>query len=229
MKTSNKLLIGSGICILLGIITHTFILRGAYLDALKNPVSDEVNIGLKTVKYLNLEYNNDVTFKKGNKFEIIVSRDYKDSLTTVYKNDSLNLDITKLGEVTILLPNFPQINFIEKRAVMQKGGVQVYGEPKDYKGIYVDSTFQSGNFVATFQKNTILNFYKSRFDKIDVKGHENVLLKIEKSDIKQLNLDLVKFSSLAINYSTIQAKNVVLGDSCNVSIVGKEARTMFLK
>jgi hypothetical protein len=229
MKTSNKLLIGSGICLILGIITHTFILRGAYLDALKNPVSDEVNIGLKTVKYLNLQYGDDVTFKKGNKFEVIVNRNYKDSLITIYKNDSLNLDITKLGEVTIFLPDFPQMNFIEKRAVMQKEGVKVYGEPEDYKGIYVDSTFQSGNFMATFQKNTILNFYKCRFDKIDVKGQENVLLKIEKSDIKQLNLNLVKFSSLAINYSTIQAKNVVLGDSCNVSILGKEAKTMFLK
>ncbi len=229
MKTSNKIIIGTGICILLGIITHTFILRGAYLDALKNPISDEVNIGLKTVKYLNLQYGDDVTFKKGNKFEIIVSRNYQDSLITVYKNDSLNLDITKLREVTIFLPDFPQMNFVEKRGITPKKGIRVYGESENYTSIYVDSTFQSGNFVATFQKNTILNFYKCRFDKIDVKGQENVSLKIEKSDIKQLNLDLVKFSSLAINYSTIQSKNVVLGDSCKVSILGKEARTMFLK
>ncbi len=229
MKTSNKLLIGSGICLILGIITHTFILRGAYLEALKNPVSNEVTIGLKTVKYLNLEYTKNVTFKHGNKFEILVDRLYKDSLTTVYKSDSLNLDITKLGEVIIFLPIFPEMNFIQKKSTSIKRELVVYGEREDYASIDVDSTFQSGNFMATFQKNTILNFYKCQFNKVDIKGKENLVLKIDKSDVEQLNLDLIKFSSLAINYSTVQAKNIVLGDSCSVSVLGKEARSMFLK
>ena len=229
MKTSNKLLIGTGICILLGIISHTFIMRGAYLDALANPIANEVRIDLKAMKYLNLKYSKNVTFKRGDKFEILMNRFYKDSITIAYQKDSLNLDITKLGEVTILLPNFPEINFIQKIAKPLKKEIEVYGEPEEYMGIYVDSTFQSGNFVATFQKNAVLNFHKCRFDKIDVKGRESLVIKIEKSKVEQLNLDLIKFSSLAINYSTIQSKNIVLGDSCNVSILGKDARTTFLK
>lgn len=229
MKTSNKLLISSGICLILGIITHTFMMRGAYQEALKNPLASEVKIGLKTVKFLTLEYNGDITFKKGNKFEIIVERDFKDSIKTVYKNESLNLDISKLGKVTIFLPDFPEMNFIEKRIIREKREIEVYGEPENYRNIMVDSTFQSGNFVATFFGNTNLFFTKCQLDKIDVKGKENVSLTLEASIIKQFNVDLVKSSTLSVNYSTIQSKNIVLGDYCSVNVVGKKARAMFLK
>ena len=229
MKTSNKLLLGTGICIVLGIITHTFIMRGTYQNALKNPLSNKVNIGLKAVKYMNIEYRKDITFKHGDKFEIVVDRMYKDSLKINYKNNSLNLDISKVNEVTIILPTLPEMNFVEIKAPLEKKEVEVYGDNEDYRTIDVDSTFRKGNFVATFQKNANLYFRKCSFDKIDVKGKENLLVQIEKCEVAQLNLNLIKFSSLVINNSNIQAKNVVLGDSCNISISGKAAKATFLK
>jgi hypothetical protein len=226
MKTSNKIITTAAICLFLGIITYTFMMRGAYQEALKNPVSSEVKIGLKTVKYLNLTYDGDIIFKKGDKFEIIVNRDYKDSLITDYQNDSLNLDISKLGEVTIYLPNFPEMNFVEK---LEIGKVRAKLPRENYKNIYIDNTFQSGNFVATFQHDVTLNFESCRFDKIDTKSSQNLVFRLTKSDIQQLNLNLGKSSLLDINYSSIEAKNLVLGDSCEVKIRGKEARGIFLK
>ena len=114
MKTSNKLLISSGICILLGIISHTFIMRGAYLDALANPMSDEVNIGFKAVKYLNLTCNDFVNFRKGAKYEIRINRMFKDSLEIQYQGDTLNLD-TKQLRVTIIVPELPVLVINQKQ------------------------------------------------------------------------------------------------------------------
>ncbi|MES2520558.1 MAG: hypothetical protein V4585_20760 [Bacteroidota bacterium] len=226
MKTSNKLLITLGIGIVLGIFSYAFIMRGAYQKALENPLSADVKVGLKSIKYLNLIYNRDITFKYGNKFEIQVGRTEADSLIMNYKNDTLNLDVTKIGDITIFLPDFPITKFIDKGEVAEENKTINYD---DYRTVYVDSSFKSGNFVATFQQNGILNFTKCQLDKIDVKGKENLVLNIEKSSVKQLNLDLMKFSSLAINHSVIQSKNIVLGDSCNVSFSGKDTRSIFLK
>lgn len=226
MKTSNKLLIALGIGLILSIVSYAFILRGAYQKALKNPISAEIKVPLKTVQYLNLTYNRDITFKYGSKFEIVIDRNLADSLILNYKNDTLNLDVTKTGGVTIFTPNLPITQFFD---VSEQDDKNKGADYDDYRTVYVDSSFTSGNFVATFQKNGILNLKKCQFDKIDVKGKENLLVNIDKSQVKQLNLDLVKFSSLTINHSQIQSKNVVLGDSCNLSLLGKETRTTFLK
>ena len=40
MKTSNKLVIVSGICIILGIFSYAFVMRGAYQKALANPLAN---------------------------------------------------------------------------------------------------------------------------------------------------------------------------------------------
>lgn len=226
MKTSNKLLIALGIGLMLSVVSYAYILRGAYQKALKNPISAEIKVPLKTVQYLNLTYNRDVTFKYGSKFEIVIDRNLADSLILNYKNNTLNLDVTKIGDVTIFSPNLPITQFIDKSEQDDKNKETDYD---NYRTVYVDSSFTSGSFVATFQKNGNLNFTKCQLDKIDVKGKENLAVNIERSSVKQLNLDLVKFSSLAINHSQIQSKNVVLGDSCNLSLSGKETRTTFLK
>ena len=230
MKTSNKLLIALGIGLMLSVVSYAYILRGAYQKALKNPISAEIKVPLKTVQYLNLTYNRDVTFKYGSKFEIVIDRNLADSLILNYKNNTLNLDVTKIGDVTIFSPNLPITQFLDVSEQDDKNKeVMTYGDVETYRTISIDSSFTSGSFVATFQKNGNLNFTKCQLDKIDVKGKENLAVNIERSSVKQLNLDLVKFSSLAINHSQIQSKNVVLGDSCNLSLSGKETRTTFLK
>lgn len=226
MKTSNKLLIALGIGLILSVVSYAYILRGAYQKALRNPISAEIKVPLKSVQYLNLTYNRDVTFKYGSKFEIVIDRSLADSLMMNYKNNTLNLDVTKIGDVTIFSPNLPIIQFIDKS---EQGDKNKDADYDNYRTINVDSSFTSGSFVATFQKNGILNLTKCQLDKIDVKGKENLAVNIERSSVKQLNLDLVKFSSLAINHSLIQSKNIVLGDNCNLSLSGKETRTIFLK
>ena len=226
MKTSNKLLIALGIGLILSIVSYAFILRGAYQKALKNPISAEIKVPLKSVQYLNLTYDRDITFKYGSKFEIVIDRSLADSLILNYKNDTLNLNVTKIGGVTIFTPNLPITRFID---VSEQDDKNKEADYDDYRTIFVDSSFVSGNFVATFQKNGNLRFYKCQLDKIDVNGKENLLVNIDKGQVKQLNLNLIKFSSLNINHSQIQSKNVVLGDSCNLSLLGKETRTTFLK
>ena len=69
MKTSNKLLVGTVICIILGIFSYAFVMRGAYQKALANPLANELRIDLKAMKYLNLSYGSYVTFKRGDKYE----------------------------------------------------------------------------------------------------------------------------------------------------------------
>ena len=100
---------------------------------------------------------------------------------------------------------------------------------KDEDGtfIYVDSTFQSGDFVVTSLKNSFIGFKKCRFDKVDIQSKEKAEISMEGSEIKLLNLRLPKHSTLNLNYSTILAKNMVLGDSCNVNIIGNQLN--FLK
>jgi hypothetical protein len=226
MKTSNKLLIALGIGLMLSVVSYAYVLRGAYQNALKHPIEAEIRVPLKSVQYLNLTYDRDITFKYGSKFEIEIDRSLADSLILNYKNNTLNLDITKIGSVTIYSPNLPIMEFIDKS---EREENKEEADFDNYRTINIDSSFVSGNFVATFPKNGILNFTKCQLDKIDVKGDGNLLVNIEKSSIKQLNLNLVKFSSLAINHSQIQSKNVVLGDSCNLSLSGKETKTTFLK
>ncbi|PWK16815.1 hypothetical protein LV89_04697 [Arcicella aurantiaca] len=228
MKTSNKLLIALGIGLILSVVSYAFVLRGAYQNAVKHPIAAEIRVPLKSVQYLNLTYNREVTFKYGSKFEIEIDRSLADSLILNYKNDTLNLDVRKIGFVTIISPNLPITKFIDNSDLDNNREVMTYGD-NNGKTINIDSSFVSGSFVATFPKNGILRFYKCQLDKIDVKGKENLLVDIEKSNVKQLNLGLTKFSSLTINHSQIQSKNVVLGDSCNLSLLGKDTRTIFLK
>lgn len=218
MKTSNKLLIGSGICLILGIITHTFILRGAYLDALKNPLANELRIDLKTVKYLNLEYNREVTFRRGNKFEIILNRNYKDSLNIKYSGDSLNLDISEIENAIIMVVEMPKLTF-------------TYAKSKndEYK-INIDSTFQSGSFDATFlKKRGEIYFQKCKFENLDLKSEKSAAVTLDDVSIKNLNLDLKAYSVVNIFYANIQSKNVILGDSSTFNLVGKQTQTIFLK
>lgn len=216
MKTSNKLLIGTGICVILAIISHTFIMRGAYLDAIKNPVSDEVNIGLKKVKYLNLTCNDFVNFRKGAKYEIHINKMFKDSLNIQYQGDTLNLD-TKQLRVTIIVPELPVLIINQKKSRHEDAQVRI------------DSTFQSGNITVTFVKRGVMNLYNCKFDKVSIKGMNSADILMEKVSIKQCNIDLKNNSTLNILYSNIQSKNIVLGDSSTFNLVGKQTQSMFLK
>ena len=98
---------------------------------------------------------------------------------------------------------------------------------RDDTPIYIDGTFQSGDFVATSLINTNVEFIKCRFDKVDIQSKEKVEISLVGSDIKLLNLMLPKNSTLNLNYSNILSKNIVLGDSCSVTITGN--KSTFLK
>lgn len=213
MKTSNKLLVGIGICIILGIFSYAFAMRGAYQKALANPLANELRIELKVMKHLNLEYDSNVNFKKGSKYEIVLNKTDKVSLRIDYQGDTLNLKIGDINNVTIYCPQLPVMAITKK--------------DEDGTFIYVDSTFQSGDFVVTSLKNSFIGFKKCRFDKVDIQSKEKAEISMEGSEIKLLNLRLPKHSTLNLNYSTILAKNMVLGDSCNVNIIGNQLN--FLK
>lgn len=217
MKTSNKLLIGTGICIVLGIFSFAFILRGAYQKAIANPLANELRIGLKEMKYLNIEYNSYIIFKQGKKYEIVLNKNDKDSIITDYKGDMLNLKVGQIGNVTIYCPQLPIMTFIKKDRLNYK----------DDTPIYIDSTFQSGNFVVTSLKNSNIEFRKCHFDKVDIQSKNKAEISMENSEIKLLNLSLPKNSELNLNYSNIITKNIVLGDSCEVTITGNQST--FLK
>lgn len=213
MKTSSKLLIGTGICIVLGIFSFAFMMRGAYQKALANPLANELRIGLKASKYLNINNASHVTFKHGNKYEILINKDDKDSLTLDYKEDILNINVGDIGNVTIYSPQLPIMSFSKKDNL----------KDKDAGEIVVDKSFQSGDFVVTSLKNSNIEFQKSRFDKVDIQSKEKTEILINGGEINTLNLMLPKNSKLGIVYSNIISKNIVLGDSCNVSITGKQS------
>ena len=106
MKTSNKLLVGIGICIILGVFSYAFAMRGAYQKALANPLANELRIELKVMKHLNLEYDSNVNFKKGSKYEIVLNKTDKVSLRIDYQGDTLNLKIGDINNVTIIVLNY---------------------------------------------------------------------------------------------------------------------------
>jgi hypothetical protein len=217
MKTSNKLLIGTGICIVLGIFSYAFVLRGAYQKAMANPLANELRIDLKAMKYLNINYGLTVTFKHGDKYEIVMNKSDKDSLRIDYQGDTLNLKIGDINNVTIYCPQLPTMNLTKN-------------EKESYRNdtpIHVDSTFQSGEFVAKLFQNSNVEFKKCRFDKVDIQSNARTEISMEDSEIKLLNLSLPKNSMLNMNYSNILAKNIVLGDSCSVVITGNQS--VFLK
>jgi hypothetical protein len=230
MKTSNKLLLGTGICIVLGIFSFAFMMRGAYQRALANPLSREVRVGLKTVKYLNISQLSDIHFRYGSKFEIEVSRQYKDSLSVDYQGDTLNLNVENAGELTIYSPILPTLTITnaEKKNTPEKE-VIVYGEEEEYSRFDFDSTLNSGQIQATFLSHAFVNLYKCKVDNVDIKTKKGGTVSIEKSEIKNLNLNLANFSSLSVAYSKIQSKNIVLGDSSNINVRGKELQSSFLK
>ncbi|MBC7409740.1 MAG: hypothetical protein H7339_15245 [Arcicella sp.] len=217
MKTSNKLIIGTGICIILGIFSYAFVMRGAYQKALANPLANELRIDFKAMKYLNLNYVSYVTFKHGNKHEIVMNKSDKDSLQIDYQGDIINLKVGDIHNVTIYCPQIPIVSFAKKDKLNYR----------DDTPIYIDGTFQSGDFVATSLINTNVEFIKCRFDKVDIQSKEKAEISMEESEIKLLNLILPKNSRLNINYSKILAKNIILGDSCSISIVGNQS--VFLK
>ena len=217
MKTSNKLLIGTGICIVLGIFSYAFVMRGAYQKALANPLANELRIDFKVMKYLNLSYASYVTFKYGSKYEIVMNKNDRDSLRIDYQGDTINLKVGDISNVTIYSPKLPIMSFIKKDKLNYR----------DDTPIYVDSAFQTGNFVVISLKNTNVEFRKCRFDKVDIQSKEKAKISMEESEIKFLNLMLPKNSTLNINYSNILTKNIVLGDSCNVTVTGNQS--FFLK
>ena len=217
MKTSNKLLIGTGICIVLGIFSYAFVMRGAYQKALANPLANELRIDFKVMKYLNLSYASYVTFKYGSKYEIVMNKNDRDSLLIDYQGDTLNVKVGDISNVTIYSPKLPIMSFIKKDKLNYR----------DDTPIYVDSAFQTGNFVVISLKNTNVEFRKCRFDKVDIQSKEKAEISMEESEIKLLNLILPKNSTLNINYSNILTKNIVLGDSCNVTVTGNQS--FFLK
>ena len=218
MKTSNKLLIGTGICIILGIITHTFIMRGAYQNALKNPMEQEGKISLKAINKLNLLYTNGVTFEKGSKYEIVVDEMDKDSLNIQYYGETLNLDLTKAGFIKIICPKLPIIVFDNKKSTDNSDNM-----------VTIDSTFQYGNLKATFLKRGVLNLHKCMLDSIDIKSNINADITFDGITVKNCNINLPAYSVLNIYYSYIQSKSVVLGDSSTFNLVGKHTHASFIK
>ena len=230
MKTSNKLLVGTGICIVLGIFSYAFVMRGAYQKALANPLSREVRVGLKAVKYLNINQLSDIHFKYGNKFEVEVLRQYKDSLSIDYQGDTLNLNVENVGEITIYSPNLPILTITnpEKKSTAEKE-VIVYGEKEKHSRFDFDGTLNSGQIQATFLSHALVDLYKCKVDNVDIITKKGGTVSIDKSEIKNLKLNLANFSSLSIEYSKIQSKNIVLGDSSNINVRGKETQSIFLK
>jgi hypothetical protein len=217
MKTSNKLLIGTGICIVLGIFSFAFMMRGAYQKALANPLANELRIELKAMKYLNIDFNSYVTFKHGNKYEIVTDKNDRDSLKIDYQGDMLNLNIGDIGNITIYSPQIPIMSFTKNGNLKNK----------DAGEIVVDSSFQSGDFVVISLKNSNVELKKCHLDKVDIQSKNKTDILINGSEVKSLNLTLPKNSKLGIVYSNILSKNIVLGDSCNVSITGNQSS--FLK
>lgn len=213
MKTSNKLLIDTGICIVLMIFSYAFVMRGAYQKAVANPLVNELRINLKAMKYLNLTYDSYVIFKHGNKYEIVMNKTDKDSLVIDYQEDTANFKIGDINNVTIYCPKLPIMTITKK--------------DKDNTYIYVDSTFQSGDFVVTSLKNSFIELKKCHFDKVDIQSKNEAEISMKGSGIKLLNLSLPKHSTLNFSYSNILAKNIVLGDSCNINIIGNQS--LFLK
>jgi hypothetical protein len=213
MKTSNKLLVGTGICIVLGIFSFAFMMRGAYQKALANPLANELRIDLKAMKYLNIEYDSYVTFKYGNKYEVVLNKTDKDSLRIDYQGDMLNLRVGDIGNITVYTPQLPVMSFTKKGILMNK----------DAGEIVVDRSFQSGDFVVISLKNSNIEFKKCHFDKVDIQSKEKTEILINGGEVKLLNITLPKNSTLGIVYSNILSKNIVLGDSCNVNITGNQS------
>ena len=217
MKTSNKLLVGTGIGIILGIFSYAFVMRGAYQKALANPLVNELRIDLKSIKYLNIEYHREVIFKHGNKYEIVISKNEKDSFKTDYQGDILNLNIGNIRNVVIYCPQLPVMSFT-KRSILNN---QEIGE------VVVDSSFQSGDFIVASLKNVNIEFRKCHFDKVDIQSKNKSAISMENCEVKLFNLSLPKNSELNLSYSNIISKNIVLGDSCSVVSVGNQS--LFLK
>jgi hypothetical protein len=217
MKTSNKIITAAAICLFLGIVTYTFMMRGAYQEALKNPVSSELRIGLKTTKNLNINYNATVTIKYGNKNEIVLDKNNKDSLKIDYQGDKANLSIGDIGNVTIYLRDLPMMSFSKKPNLRNE----------DFGEIIVDESFKSGEFMVSSITQSNIQFQKCNFDKLDIRSNDKCAVTINAGEIKSLNIDLPKKSYLWIEYANILSKNVVLGDSCEVKITGNQ--TNFLK
>jgi len=213
MKTSDKLLMSTGICIVLGILFYAFVLRGAYQKALANPSAHELRIDLKAMKHLNLSFTSYLTLKQGKRYEIVINKADKDSIRFDYQGDTANFKIGDIGNVTIYLPQLPMMTFTKKDRK----------NSRDDTPIYIDSTFQSGDFVVTSLKNSNIEFRKCHFDKVDVQSKERAEISVEGSEIKLLNLSLPKNSTLNIIYSNILAKNIILGDSCEVTIIGNQS------
>ena len=217
MKTSNKLLVGTGICIILGIFSFAFMMRGAYQKALANPLANELRINLKPMKYLIIEYDSYVTFKYGNKYEVVLNKTDKDSLRIDYQGDMLTLKVGDIGNIIVYTPQLPVMSFTKKGILMNK----------DAGEIVVDSSFQAGDFVVTSLKNTNIGFKKCHFDKVDIQSKEQAEISMEGTEIKLFNLRLPKRSTVNLNYSNILSRNIVLGDSSSMIIIGNQSA--FLK
>jgi hypothetical protein len=230
MKTSNKLLIGTGVCIVLGIFSFAFMMRGAYQKALANPIlSEEVSIALKPIKYLNIDFVGSLNFVHGDKYSIEIKRYYKDSLILNYQGDTLILDASKLGYITFTSPRIPILkSYSSENSDVNDNRDYTLEEGINTIEISIDSV-QVGSFIANIQKDCSVNFSKCNLDKVEIKNQEYSRFTFNQSKIKQLNLKLPMYSELHFEYSQIQSKNVILGDSCEVFVKGKQSHSSFLK
>lgn len=106
-----------------------------------------------------------------------IKRIFKDSLEIHYKGDSLSIDI-KQTSITIIVPELPILILNQKKSRNEDARIRF------------DSTFQSGNFTATFVNRVVMNLYKCKFDNVAIKGINNADISMEKVSIKQCNIDL---------------------------------------
>jgi hypothetical protein len=120
--------------------------------------------------------------------------------------DSLNLDATSAGELTIYIPKLPTLKFDSDKGSELK--------------VSFDGPFKLSALDATILKSCYLNITSCQFESVSLKSKEKLNLQIETSTIKSLNLNLPKHSEIELNYSNIIAQNFNLGDSCSVKITG---------
>lgn len=106
-----------------------------------------------------------------------IKRIFKDSLEIHYKGDSLSIDI-KQTSITIVVPELPILILNQKKSRNENARIRF------------DSTFQSGNFTATFVNRVVMNLCKCKFDNVAIKGINNADISMEKVSIKQCNIDL---------------------------------------
>jgi hypothetical protein len=219
MTTSNKLLLWAGAAIVLNILAYTVIMRNAYQKAIANPVSDQVKIDLKVMKYLKLNHYADVNLQYGPKYQVVLNRTYKDSLSVNYQGDTLSLNLLKAGEATIFMPIIPKIRV-------------GFSKHKDLE-IRLGDSFTAGNLDIFFEQSSEFILEKSHLDDVSIRSPKGIHLKLEKTDIKNLTMQTGRKSLVELNYANVQTNNIVLGDSSQILsgqyVNGKLTKDLLIK